>query len=119
MADRGRGNRCSRDGGRSGLLLVGGWSEGGDGFARDEGRCSGREEGRVRVDLREEMWALGVAGGWGEKGEWLVLGAGNGDWGRELGAMVLGEKPRKRGRRRLGKILLTIIVKILFTSNAW
>jgi hypothetical protein len=34
--------------------------------------------------------------------------------------MVLGVKPRKRGRRRrLGKILLTIIVKILFISNAW
>jgi hypothetical protein len=33
--------------------------------------------------------------------------------------MVLGEKPRKRRRRRLGKILLTIIVKILFISNAW
>jgi hypothetical protein len=33
--------------------------------------------------VREEMWALGVAGGWGEKGEWLVFGAGNGDWGRE------------------------------------
>jgi len=30
-----------------------------------------------------------------------------------------GRKPGKRGRRRLGKILLTIIVKILFISNAW
>jgi hypothetical protein len=51
VAERGRGNRGSRDEGRSSLLLVGGWSEGEDGFARDEGRCGGREERRVRVDL--------------------------------------------------------------------